>query len=208
MNTKLTRMVGYVVAHRDLEDEMRSGAYGEFYSYVLAGNGVFVQTANEYLVAAIPIALAPVRGLKEKAAEFRMLAPRIPVHLLDMAVSIMSVDPSRERYVAIVWRDRDWRLVMPEQETGQALVTYHRVPDAVVELHSHGQGSAFFSATDNADEQRFGIFGVVGNLHCPSPPTLSLRLGIYGYFMSVSLNDVFDGIPTNLDVLPANRPEV
>ncbi len=201
-------LVGYVVAHKDIEEELKSGAYGEFYSYVLAGNGLFIQTANQYLVGAIPIALAPVRGLKEKAAEFRMLAPRIPAHLLDLAVSIMSVDPTRERYVAIVWRDRDWRMVMPEQIADQASVTYHRVPDAVVELHSHGQGPAFFSATDNTDEQGFCIYGVVGSLCGASPAVLRLRLGIYGYFMSVSLDDVFDGTPTNLNVLPAHRPEV
>ena len=40
-------------------------------------------------------------------------------------------------------------------------------PGVVAEFHSHGSSRAFFSATDDRDEQGFRIYGVVGRLDAP-----------------------------------------
>ena len=70
-------------------------------------------------------------------------------------------------------------------------MTYETLLDTVLELHSHTGGiPAHFSPIDNQDEQGFCLYAVVadmGNL-CP---TVELRLGIYGYFLSIERNEVF-----------------
>lgn len=201
--------VGYSIAYTDTKQYQRANTFGSFYTYVLAGNGLFVTARNEHMTGAVPLGLVPVRGLMEQAVGVHLLRPRVPAHLLELAVSIMSIDVSRERYLAIVWEGGGWRLVMPEQTAHPMSVSFQRVPGAVVELHSHGQMPAFFSVTDDHDEQGFGIYGVIGNLGCASPPRLRLRLGIYGYFMhDLAMDEVFEGQPVSLEVEPTSRTEV
>ena len=62
----------------------------------------------------------------------------------------------------------------------------------VAEFHSHGSARAFFSATDDRDEQGFRIYGVVGRLDAPLPE-LRLRVGVYGHFAPVDWRQAFDG---------------
>ena len=57
------------------------------------------------------------------------------------------------------------------------------------DLHSHGNMRAFFSQTDNADEQAARIYAVIGNLD--SVPEIRLRIGVYGYWMSLPVTAVF-----------------
>ena len=72
-----------------------------------------------------------------------------------------------------------------------------RPPGVVAEFHSHGRHRAFFSATDDRDEQGFRVYGVVGRLDKPEPE-LTLRLGIYGHFASLEWQQAFDGPPPGL----------
>jgi hypothetical protein len=61
----------------------------------------------------------------------------------------------------------------------------------VLDIHSHTDGvPAQFSPTDNRDEQGFRLYAVVGDLRnlCP---TVELRLGVYGYFLPLSRDEVF-----------------
>lgn len=51
--------------------------------------------------------------------------------------------------------------------------------------------------TDDADEQGFGLFGVLGRLN-QGRPEVSLRVGIYGYFFPLPWGAVFDGDGGNL----------
>ena len=62
----------------------------------------------------------------------------------------------------------------------------------VAEFHSHGGSRAFFSATDDRDEQGFRVYGVVGRLDALQPE-LSLRVGVYGHFAQVDWLQVFAG---------------
>ena len=74
----------------------------------------------------------------------------------------------------------------------------------VAEFHSHGGSRAFFSATDDRDEQGFRIYGVVGRLN-DSYPELRLRVGVYGHFAPLEWSQVFDGLQPTLDINPATR---
>jgi hypothetical protein len=75
---------------------------------------------------------------------------------------------------------------------GRLRVCYRPPRDALLAIHSHGTFPARFSATDDADEQGFGLYGVVGRLG-GERPEVALRVGVYGYFLPVPWEAVFEG---------------
>lgn len=135
-----------------------------------------------------------VRGLPLiKTRILQLLHGKIPHRLFDLALSVMLIRPEREVYTAIVWNE-GYQLYVPEQSGDSGRVTYQAAENVVVELHSHCDKGMAFSLIDNADEQGFKIYGVVGDLYDESP-SLNLRLGVYGYFYPLHWGDVFDGEP-------------
>jgi hypothetical protein len=50
---------------------------------------------------------------------------------------------------------------------------------------------AFFSHTDNLDEQGLCIYAVAGKLD-RLIPDVNMRVGVYGYFAPVKFSEVFD----------------
>lgn len=59
----------------------------------------------------------------------------------------------------------------------------------ICDLHSHGNMRAFFSQTDNADEQGARLYAVIGRLD--SEPEMRLRVGVYGHWLALPLTAVF-----------------
>ena len=83
------------------------------------------------------------------------------------------------------------RVDRPQQDTSE---THVRTigdggADVILELHSHGNMNAFWSARDNADEKGFRFYGVMGNLDLK--PQIRLRLGVYGYYYNINPNLLF-----------------
>ena len=68
------------------------------------------------------------------------------------------------------------------------------VPDSqiVAQIHSHHRMEAFFSATDDANEQEFRLFGVVGRTNY-SVPHMCFRIGVHGYHFDVKAGDITGG---------------
>ena len=64
--------------------------------------------------------------------------------------------------------------MVPEQTGTASSLTYRPLAGAVAEFHSHRRSRSFFSTTDDRDEQRFRIYGVVGWLDT-TRPGLGLR---------------------------------
>ena len=87
--------------------------------------------------------------------------------------------------------------MVPEQEGTASSLKYTPPAGVVAEFHSHGRSRAFFSKTDDGDEQGFRVYGVVGRLDDPEPE-MSLRVGVYGHFAPVDWPQVFDGPPPGL----------
>ena len=85
-----------------------------------------------------------------------------------------------------------YRLALPRQVVGPERVCYRPVAEAVLEIHSHCQYPAHFSPTDDADEQRLCLYGVLGRLD-GDRPEVALRVGAYGYFLPVPWEAVFAG---------------
>ena len=60
----------------------------------------------------------------------------------------------------IRWRDGQYRYEEPEQVGTAGSLSYEPVQGHVAEFHSHGRMRAFFSATDDRDEQGFRMCAV------------------------------------------------
>lgn len=165
-----------------------AGEPGLFYDYILAGNGLFIRAQGPLLGATVLVAPATVRGLLPLEERVELTPGRVPRALYDLAMSILWADPCRERYLAVAW-EGEYRLRMPAQEGGPGGVSYERLRSTVLDIHSHGAMGAFFSGTDDRDEQGLCLSMVVGKLDSLLPE-VKLRVGVYGYFAPIRLEEV------------------
>lgn len=179
------RAVGYLL-NREGGPE---GAPGLFYNYILAENGIFIRAQSPLIEATINTAPAHVRGLLPLEEELILPRGKIPWRLYDLALSILFVDRYRERYLAVTW-EGEYRLRIPPQEGESSGVSYEVLPNTVLDIHSHGGMSAFFSGTDDRDEQGLQLYMVVGRLDTLLPE-VEMRVGVYGYFAPVQREEVF-----------------
>ena len=180
--------MGYLVNH----PAGLAGAQGIGYDYVLGLGGVYVQSASAHLTARVLIAPCVVRGLAPVSEKVMLPHGRIPSRLLQAGLRWFQDAPDTERFFAVRWDGHAYRLVVPPQAGSRASLIYQPPSGVVAEFHSHGSHSAFFSATDDRDEQGFRIYGVAGRLHS-ARPELRLRVGVYGHFAPVEWSQVFDG---------------
>ena len=110
----------------------------------------------------------------------------IPAQLFELGLRWFQDAPDTERFFAVRWDGDAYRLVVPPQAGTATRLAYLPPAGVVAEFHSHGGSRAFFSATDDRDEQGFRIYGVVGRLDTPRPE-LRLRVGVYGHFAPAGL---------------------
>jgi hypothetical protein len=180
-----------------------SGLVGEpglYYDYIMAANGVFIRAENRFISATVCVGDALVRGLKPMRTLVTLKRGKIPWRIYHLAISTLMADPLREHYLAVVWTD-EYHLVHPEQIGTEVSCQYQRVPDTVMEFHSHALMPSFFSGIDTRDEQSLGIYAVVGRLD-QLIPEVELRIGAYGYFNKLSLDEVFDDVRPNQQAAP------
>jgi PRTRC genetic system protein A len=180
------RPVGYLLN----TERGPEGDLGLFYDYILAQNGLFIRAQNPLIKATVCITPVEIRGLSPLKERIELVNGRIPRRLYDLSVSVFMAGSDREQYLAITW-EGEYRLRAPQQERDRASVKYESLPSTVVDLHSHGHMDAFFSGTDDSDEKGLRIYMVVGRLDTLLPE-VKLRLGVYGYFVTLTLEDVFD----------------
>lgn len=170
------------------------------YQYVLAGNGVFVRAETRFFTVLLQVTACTVRGLPPLRPQFQLLVPRIPARLLDavLADALRARRPDNGLNEALYQFHHHGRAVQvkkPAQQTTPTSVAASvttAVADAagiVCDLHSHGNMRAFFSQTDNADEQGARLYAVIGRLD--SEPEMRLRVGVYGYWLALPLTAVF-----------------
>ena len=175
-----------------------AGSQGIGFDYVVGSGGLYVQSESAHLTARILVAPAEVRGLAPVSKKLALAHGPIPAGLFEAGLRWLQEAPGTERFFAVGWDQGTYRLAVPPQAGTSDSLTYQPPAGAVAEFHSHGSHRAFFSATDDGDEQGFRIYGVVGRLHDPLPE-LALRVGIYGHFASLEWAQVFDGpLPTGL----------
>ncbi len=193
--------VGYLVNH----PTGLTGVMGIGYDYVLGSGGLYVQSQSAHLVTRVLVAAGKVRGLAPVTEKFQLSHGPIPTYLLEMGLRWFQETPNMERFFAVRWDGAAYRVVVPEQTGTASALTYRPPAGVVAEFHSHGEGRAFFSTTDDEDELGLRVYGVVGRLDTPEPE-LSLRVGVYGHFAPVAWSQVFGG--PNPGVLPVGEEPV
>jgi PRTRC genetic system protein A len=174
---------------------------GLAYDYILAGDGVFVASANSLLEVRIPVAGAVIRGLHPAYALCTLVHGRIPEHISDaLLCCVRLAGIAGCEVLAAVAHDaeRGYHVVVPEQRVGPTTVEYERHERWLLEVHSHVDGRAYFSSTDSADEQRLRLYGVIGRLD-QQRPQVALRVGAYGYFLQLPWTSVFEGDHSEID---------
>jgi PRTRC genetic system protein A len=130
------------------------------YQYILAGSGLFIRAETHFFEAILPIAPCTVRGLALLRLHFRLKVPRIPAGLLDTVLT----DACRARrpdgglnevFYQFHHHGRTIQVKKPPQQATATSVLATGMDDAAVicDLHSHGNMRAFFSRTDDDDEQ-------------------------------------------------------
>ena len=149
--------VGYVVNH----PAGLAGSQGIGYDYVLGAGGLYVQSESAHLTARLLVAPAEVRGLAPVSEKVELANGPIPVHVFELGLAWLLAAPGTERFFAIRCEGDAYRLVVPPQEGTGSSLTYQPPQGVIAEFHSHGPHSAFFSATDDRDEQGFRVYGVV-----------------------------------------------
>ena len=178
--------VGYML-HKE---EGLSGEPGLYYDYIIAENGLFIRAQNPLIKATACISSVEIRGLPPLEEQIELVNGKIPGRLYDLSLAILMANSEMEQYLAITW-ENGYRLTAPFQERSEASVKYHTLPSLIMDIHSHGYFEAFFSGTDNKDEQGLRFYMVVGRLDTLLPE-VELRLGAYGYFVPLGIEDVFD----------------
>ena len=88
----------------------------------------------------------------------------------------------------------EWKVSIPRQDNTSTSIAYQGGYQAniALDLHSHHGMDAFFSETDNEDEQDLRFYAVIGNIY--TKPTLRLRVGVYGDWMALNPLILFEGL--------------
>ena len=155
--------VGYLVNHAS----GLSGFHGVGYDYVLGSGGLYVQSESAHLTARVRIAPCEVRGLASVSEKLVFTHGPIPSHVFELgwAGCWPGRTPSGSSRCAGTGTSTGWWCrprrgrVRPSPTSRPAALSPSFTPTP-----TH---RAFFSATDDRDEQGFRVYGVVGRLDTP-----------------------------------------
>ena len=168
------------------------------YQYILAGNGLFLRAGTPWWEVIMPLQRYLIRGLLPVQPAFRLLIGRLPESLL--AAAYQSALTAREKngglreaLYSFHVQEKQVRLMRPRQVATPTRVTSAGLDDPTIllELHSHGNMPAFWSFTDDGDEQGIRLYGVMGRLD--SVPEIKFRVGVCGHWKPLFVHQLFTG---------------
>ncbi|MDT8307653.1 MAG: hypothetical protein RRC07_17095 [Anaerolineae bacterium] len=178
------------------------------YQYVLAAAGAYLRAGNRFFDVLLPISHCPIRGLAPLEPHIRLKVPRLPGRLLDAVLldarRTRRPDGGLNEALYHFHHDGDGarvRVVKPAQgATATCVVGVEAdIANVLLDLHSHGNMGAFWSGTDDGDEQGFRVYGVIGRLD--ERPEIRLRLGVYGYWFPMPVSLLFDRMGGFVDIV-------
>lgn len=181
-------------------------------SWLWASNGIFkrgIDGAHDILICVTPT--PPTPGLAQLIPHARSVAQsdRIPGGLLTALLDharragdprALIARPIEQQYF-ITYRaglPQPFRLAVPEQDASAVRVSYKmpRAGQLLIDLHSHHSMPAYFSDTDDRDDQGLSISAVVG--HIFDRPQIAIRANVYGHRQHIPALAVFDHLPDGL----------
>lgn len=163
------------------------------YQYVVAANGLFIRAEDSRSVALVKVASARLTGLVDLVPGAHLKVERVSgLWLLSMLRSARRNMPNEAMYQLLFTADpaKPWICQMPDQIGSPTALRFADDGRAVIDLHSHNSMAAFFSDTDNADEQGFRFYAVIGRIDTPRPE-IRVRVGVYGHHLAVPATTVF-----------------
>ncbi len=170
------------------------------YEYIFASNGTFLRAENRFMEVIIPIVEAPqsaVRGLYPLAPSIKLKVPLMPTSLLqDVLADARQMRTDTDQLLEALYRFHhnglNVRVDRPSQTTSTMSVkaTGDGGTDVILEIHSHGNMKAFWSSTDDRDEQGFRLYGVIGRLDS-NAPEIRIRVGVHGYHYPITQEVIF-----------------
>jgi PRTRC genetic system protein A len=175
------------------------------YQYVVAANGLFIRAEDSRLEALVKVAAARLTGLADLFEGANLKIDRVPgVWLRSVLASARKRMPNEAMYQ--FWWDgtshnavtRTWRCSMPAQISSPTALQFDDLGQTVIDLHSHNSMPAFFSSTDDADEQGLRFYAVIGRIDTDQPE-IRVRVGVYGHFLDVPADMVFDDLGPFVD---------
>lgn len=178
------------------------------YDYVVAHEGVIKRAQTNHFYANLLVARARIAGLRSFPANMAVLngIPNIPARWLHsvldharQAGNGRGVLRPIEQMYHFHWLPSgnsggQWKVSVPKQDASAGQVAYRGGYEAsiVLDLHSHHEMAAYFSDTDNRDEQGCRFYAVIGRIY--TRPEIRLRIGIYGDWLELEPMTLFDGL--------------
>jgi PRTRC genetic system protein A len=172
------------------------------YDYALTAQGIVKRletpfVSADHLLAPIDTPLTGLRLATYPLQPVRFKLPRIPARLLQDVLADARQNLDLEVFYQFRFdpAQNRWIVIRPQQERGKTWLGYTADPSGVaVEMHSHNTMPAFFSMTDDRDEQGGRFYGVIGHLE-RAQPELALRLGLHGHWLAnVPAPAIFDDL--------------
>lgn len=199
----ISQFISCVVTPNELQVAIDAG-YSEI--YVLTGDGIIkhhkLRGQNRFIRLAVD-SLPKNYKAAPVYQEINFLPNgKIPIELFDKVVAffkkVMEVKKSElEAMIWICWdAENGYHLIVPDQRVSKASASYDwaSLPAGktiVVDIHSHNTMGAFFSGTDNRDDQsNIGFSGVVGHLKSEEPATV-WRFNYRDKKIECNLEDIF-----------------
>lgn len=172
------------------------------FEYLAAADGVFLLAENSFFrvlkkyASKTPQMLPGLGELKDK--EYMALEKKMPLDMFYELVDSLQESPLKEKMAAVAYdkTSETFSIVVPKQVSNSVSISYSwkdvEVKGRIIlEVHSHPEMPAFFSDTDNADNQGFKIYGVFSLLD-GYMKDLVFRLGVYGRFLNIEFTDIFE----------------
>jgi len=161
------------------------------YDYIVSETNVILRAENNLFKIAMPIKDINIRGLQPLFLnEIKLKYGKIPLELFKRILK--EIKGNEEQFFQIYF-DVDiqqYAISYPKQEGQSQKVNYFsEQKNVILEVHTHPNMKAFFSKTDNRDEQGFRIYGVFGTEN-GIITDMSFLLGVYGYFFNLSFEEV------------------
>lgn len=155
----------------------------------------------EYQVEITPV--STTKAGDGKKGEFIYKIPKVPFHIIrGIKHFFYEIGQQYDTEVLVrIWYNKEkkeYTVTLPKQSVSGSsvnemdLVTGEGWP--VIEIHSHNRFPAFFSGTDNADEQGNKIYAVIGNLHEKEGKNVkwAMRAGTMGKYVAIKPEDWID----------------
>jgi PRTRC genetic system protein A len=181
---------------------------GCLYEYVVGANGIFIQAEREGLSVMMPMLTfrkTRLAGLDDVTSKI-WLPKLVPAEaLLEVITDAWRVLPYEYlSYCHFSKEENQWRFIAPNQMSTRGSVhpddKFDQISqNALLEIHSHGTMPAFFSETDDREENGFRIYAVIGNLD-RRPVSISVRVSVYGHRALIPYQYIFETNPEVIDV--------